>query len=199
MNLKTCILVIGILYWNFALGQNKKPEAEFKKTCIALVEHFAKKNIAGINKYINPEIGVYIITRPGAMDVLSHEKKFDPTESFPYSYPYNDTTQLKKYSLKYGTAPKFDCGTEKWNKKGFIADSSIKYKRISDLMRFRSKYEDDKYSKKDFDKICALEKNSRKIVFTDISEKRGLVFHLTFLNGKWYLYLIDTVVSDCGA
>src|ERR1035437_6238934 len=76
---------------------NKKTEAEFKKTCMVLADAFAKKNIAEINKYINPKTGVYVITRPGAMDVFKNEKKLDAKNPFPFQYPYSDTIHIKKY------------------------------------------------------------------------------------------------------
>jgi len=195
-HIATAVLAIATC---LAFGQDKKSETEFKKTCVALADAFTKKNVAEINKYINPKTGVFIISRPGAMDVFTNEKKLDAKNPFAFPYPYSDTIHLKKYPLKYDSAPKYDCGTEKWNKNGFVADSSTKFNRISDIMGFRIKYEEANYSKEEISKINAAEKINRKIVFTEIAKKHGLVFYLSFLNGKWYLTIVDTVASNCGA
>ncbi len=183
----------------FAFSQDKKTEAAFRKTCSEIANAFAKKNIAALNKYINPEAGVYVVTRPGAIDEFVNQKKIDAKNPFKISYPYKDTASVKKHLVKYGTAPTFDCGSMKWNKNGFVADSSGKFNRISEIMNFRTKNEGAKYSKEEIEKINTAEKINRKVVFTEIAKNHGLVFYLTFLNGKWYLFLIDTVEGDCGA
>ena len=199
MKLKNHITIFLALISCIAFGQNKKTEAEFRKLCSEIATAFAKKNSTAINKYINPETGVYVVTRPGAMDEFINQKKLDAKNPFKIKYPYSDTSAVKKHFVKYGAAPTFDCGSMKWNKNGFVADSSTKFNRISDIMNFRTKNEGAKYSKEEIEKINTAEKINRKIVFTLINKGHGLVFYLTFLNGKWYLFLIDTVASDCGA
>ncbi len=42
------------------------------------------------------------------------------------------------------------------------------------------------------------EYKSRRIVLS-ANEEKDLVFYLSYLNGKWYLTIIDTVTSDCSA
>ncbi len=200
MKLKKQITIVALLITSCtALGQNKKTEAEFKKMCSEIANAFAKKNIFAINKYINSQTGVYIITRPGAIDVFSNEKKLDVKNPIKPTYPFSDTSSVKKHVIKYGLAPKFDCGTMKWNQVGFVADSSTKYNRISDIMDFRTKYENEKYTKEDSIKKDSVEKHIRKVVFTEIAKNHGLVFYLSFLNGKWYLTIVDTVEGSCGA
>ncbi len=198
--MKKYIISAALLITNyFAFSQNKKTEAAFRKTCSEIANAFAKKNIKSINKYINPQTGLYVVARPGAIDDFTNQKKLDTKNPFKISYPYKDTSSVKKHFVKYGAAPKFDCGSMAWNNTGFVADSSAKFKRISDIMNFRIKNEGVKYSMEDFDKINTTENVNRKVVFTEIAKKHGLVFYLSFINGKWYLTIIDTVASNCGA
>ena len=195
-------ILLFVFIWTgfFSYAQKKtNPEAVFKKACSEIANAFAKKNIAAVNKYINPDAGVYIITRPGAMDAAVNQKKLDVKNPFTFAYPYKDTSQVKKHKITFGTAPKYDCGTEKWDKKGFIADTTTKYHRITDVLYMTGKYGGEKLSPEEIEKIKTLENSSRKVVFTGLCKGKGLVFYLSFINNKWYLLLIDTVASNCEA
>lgn len=184
---------------NPVFGQGKKSEAEFKKMCSEIVNAFAKKNVQAINKYLEPSIGIYVIARPGAMDVFTNYKKLDTKNPLLMKYPYKDTSMVKKHTVNYGTAPKFNCGSMKWDKEGFFADSSTKYIRISDIMYFRTRYENAKYSNEDVAKKDLAEKQMRKVVFTQIAKHHGLVFYMSFLKGKWYLTVVDTTEASCAS
>ncbi len=193
---KNCI-ALALLAPLFFFGQNKKAEATFKKQCTEIVTAFSKQNFKILNKHIYKGRGVYIITRPGAIDALTRYDSLD-AKAF-YFYPYKDPKGVKKYPLKYGASPKFDCGTEKWDKSGFIADSAKRYNRLSELMDFLSKNEMWQLDKAEYTLIKAQELQSRKVVFTELAKKHGVVFHLSLINKKWYITLIDMVASDCGA
>jgi hypothetical protein len=177
----------------------KKQEADFKKTCYNIAEAFAKKNIAALNKYIDLQTGVYVITRPGAIDQSMNYKKLETKNEWMQHYPYKDSVKITKYKLTYGNAPRFNCGDNKWDKKGFVADSSSKNDRLSSLLSMRSQYENEQHTSEEMEKVKTLEKNSRRVVFTEIAKGRGLVFHLALINGKWHLFIIDTVAGNCEA
>jgi len=192
------IFILSFVVLSFVgVSQSKKTEAKFKKMCSEIVNAFAKKNIAAINKYVNTQMGVYIITRPGAIDAFSNEKKLDTKNPINPVYPYKDTLSVKKHVLKYGAVPKFDCGSMKWDQEGFVADSSTKYSRISEIMDFRMKNEGAKYTPEDVAKKDNVEKQMRKVVYTEIAKRHGLVFYMSFIKGKWHLTIIDTVEGSC--
>lgn len=174
-------------------------EASFRKLCSEIANAFAKQSIKDINKYINPEIGIYIITRPGVMDNASHQKSLDEVKPFIIPYPYKDKSQIKKHKVVFGTSPRYDCGTEKWDKRGFIADSSTLYDRASAVYYMTGKYGGEKLAEEEMEKIKTLEKRSRKVVFTELKKGKGIVFHVTLMNGKWYLFLVDLVAGSCEA
>lgn len=183
----------------FLWSQDKKSEADFQKTCSEIANAFAKQNIAAVNKYINADIGLFIITRPGVMDACTHQKNLDEKKPFAIQYAYKDKSQVKKHKVTFGTAPKYNCGTEKWDKKGFIADSTTHYDRISNVMYMTGKYGGVKPSEEELNRIKGLESNSRKVVFTELKKGKGIVFHMIFTGGKWYLLLVDLVASSCEA
>jgi hypothetical protein len=191
-------LILFCVISSIAFPQSRKAEADFKKACYALAEAFAKKNMATVNKYIDTAIGAYVIARPGAIDYARREKKLDAKGSFPL-YPYKDSLKVRKYTLHYGPAPKYDCGEEKWNKKGFYADTaSGQNHRLTEVIDLGIKFNAEQHSQKELDQIKNMEKVSRKVTFTNLG-RSGLVFYLYYHNKKWRLLLVDTTAGDCSA
>jgi hypothetical protein len=183
-----------MLFSQFILAQTV--DKVFKKQCADIVTAFARQDFHALNKYIDNATGVYVITRPGAIDALNH---YDSLSNQAFShYPYKDAKGGKGVAIKIGTAPKYNCGDEMWNKRGFYADT-VHYKRIGELMDFLTKNDMGNYSVAEQNKVKDLENKSRKIVYTELSKKHGIVFYLTLINKKWRLTLVDAVASDCGA
>lgn len=180
-----------------SFSQSKAQEAEFRRLCSEVANAFAKNNMADVNKYINPEAGIYIIGRFGALDAITHEPKLD--EKKPFEVNYKDASAVKKHKISYGVVPKFSCGDMKWNKLAFIADTATKYRRLSDIMHFRVTNEGKTYTAAQIEAKDAVERNIRKVVYSSIAKKRGLVFYMSFLNGKWYLTVVDTTEGKCAA
>jgi hypothetical protein len=188
------LIIVFLLIGRLISAQTS--ESAFKKECVAIVTAFAKQDLAALNKYIDKRTGVYIITRPGAIDALNH---FDSLDNKAFaSYPYKDVKVAKGLTPKFGAAPKYNCGDEKWNKKGFLADTTHST-RMSELMDFLGKNGMGNFSEAELTQVKTLESKSRKVVYTELAKKHGIVFHLTFINKKWRLTLIDAVASDCGA
>jgi hypothetical protein len=180
-----------------AFAQNKKAEASFRKACTAIADAFAKQNFKTLNKYVHNETGVYIITRPGAIDALTHCDSLE-MKCFAF-YPYKDPAGAKKPAVKYGTAPRFSCGDNKWDKKGFVADTATRYHRVSELMSFLAQNQMGSYDAAKRESVNAMENKSRKVVHTGLAKNHGLVFYLTCIKGRWYLTILDTVASSCAA
>ncbi|MGZ3862311.1 MAG: hypothetical protein ACXVPN_03665 [Bacteroidia bacterium] len=187
-------LTVGPL---ISFSQNKAEEAEFRRLCSEVANAFAKNNMAAVNKYINADAGIYVINRPGAMDAITHESKLD--EKKPFVVNYKDASSVKKHKVSYGTVPKYSCGDMKWDKLAFVADSTNRPKRLSDIMYFRSTNEGEKYTAAQIEAKDAVERKMRKVVYSAIAKKRGLVFYMSYLSGKWYLTVVDTTEGKCAA
>ncbi|MGZ3866878.1 MAG: hypothetical protein ACXVC6_14150 [Bacteroidia bacterium] len=195
--MKRIILVFLTIGPLISFSQSKAEEAEFRRLCGEVANAFAKNNMTSVNKFIEPSAGIYVITRPGAMDVVSHEPKLD--EKKPFVVNYKDASSVKKHKISYGEVPKYSCGDMKWDKLAFVADSANKPKRLSDIMYFRSTNEGEKYTAAQTEAKDAVERKMRKVVYSSIAKKRGLVFYMSYLNGKWYLTVIDTTEGKCAA
>lgn len=191
----TSTLILSIFLMT-VLGQTK--EDDFKKACDDILQSISKKNAAGLNAYVSPALGVYVMHRTGAMDEWTNVKKLDG--QLPYSFETFtiDKKDLKKYTLKFSAIPAYDCGESIWKKRGYFADSTKKYKPVSEIIAFRKKYEHETVSKNVLNQVKMVENNSRKIVFTG-SKGDGVIFYLSYINGKWWLSILDAVTTDCSA
>ena len=180
-----------------AKAQDQK-ETDFKNTCTQILESLSKKKLSVLNSLINTTYGVYVLYRIGVPDEYELYKKLDGDRPFVLSEHPVSTKDLKKYSLQYGKLPSYDCGESVWNKKAFMADSAKKYKPVSDIVAFHTKYDGLKPGKKLKDAIKFIEQNSRKVIFTG-SKGDGFIFYMSYINGRWWLSIIDTVTTDCSA
>jgi hypothetical protein len=194
---KQIVAAVFLMSACLVFGQTQKTETAFKKACNDIANAFAKENIGAINKYIDADAGVYVISRPGAIDAFVNQKQLDKKKPFAIKYPYKDTSAVKKHAVSFAVAPKYNCGDMKWDKAGFVADTLTKYSRLSDLMNFLATNNGEKYTAAQIEMRDVVEKKMRKVVFTKISKNRGLVFYMSLLKGKWYLTMIDLTEGMC--
>lgn len=190
--------IASSLAFHGSVAAQDQKEKDFKRACSDLLKSVSKKQLAGLNSFVHPTYGVYVLFRTGAMDEYKNFKNLDGDRPFIFDEHPVTAADLKKYSMQYGKSPSYDCGDAVWKKRGYIADSSKIYKPVSDIVAFRLKYEKEKISKKDNEAIKFVEQNSRKIVFTG-SKGDGVIFFMSYINGKWWLSVIDTVTTDCSA
>ncbi len=190
-----------LLFQGQAQGQK---EIDFKKACDQVIQSISQKKLSLLNSNINSIYGVYIIYRSGVYDRYQNLKYINGKESFGtlegsvFDWTHISTADQKKFGLQYGKLPSFDCGESVWSKKGYIADSVKKYKPLSEIVAFEVKNEDLKPNKKIVSAIKYVEQNSRKIIFTG-SKGDGIIFYMIYLNGKWFLSVIDQATTDCSA
>lgn len=193
------IVALLIFCFSLSLAQAQPDkEAAFKKSCTKLLQAVSQKNLILINSLIQSEYGMYILYRPGAMDSYQHVEKLDGNYPFILANQTIAKTDLKKFTLKYGNLPKYNCERFVWNKKGYLIDSLKHFSPISEIVAFRIKYDQLMIGKTEDIRIHFMEDNSRKIVFTG-SKGNGFIFYMMYMNGQWYLSMIDLVTTDCSA
>ena len=170
-------------------------EQDFKKVLRAVVLGFSKQDSIAVEKYINKDIGVYQLDRIGIFDHYNHFKAV----SFASSYPtvlLRNASRIQLLPLKYGSLPVYDCEKE-WSKKGLYVDTtSIDHLPSKICKDWNADAGHQPISNATIQFFRDLENKSRRVVLWD-NNKRELVFYLSYLNGKWYLTIVDNVTSDC--
>ncbi|GHE29170.1 hypothetical protein GCM10017764_09830 [Sphingobacterium griseoflavum] len=144
------------------------------------------------NALIHPDLGLYIIYRPGAMDTYEHVDSIDFKNPVPEHFPY--TTFENDYVLTFGEVPTYDCGGEKWDKLGFFCDTTKQANQLAEIAAFKQEF-------KEIDEAAVaaiknLEKDSYRVVLT---QDENLIFHVKKHQGAWYILVLDRAYGWCDA
>ncbi|SJN21101.1 hypothetical protein [Sphingobacterium sp. JB170] len=144
------------------------------------------------NKLVHPDLGLYIIYRPGAMDTYYHADSLDFENPVPRHYPYPTITN--DYPLSFQELPVFDCATDQWDKQGFIADTTKNADQLTYIAEFRHEFEE--VTDGELAQIKSFERGSYRIVLTS---GENLIFHVKKHEGSWYVIVIDRAYGTCDA
>jgi hypothetical protein len=198
-NGRHAVLNISLVIISFAtcFGQAAK-EQKFKAAIKEIVQAFSKQDSAKLAAFIKKETGVYQLYRPGVYDAFEHHKTLGFSDSV---YPKNlfaGAKSIQLLPLQYATLPAWNCEKNAWSKKGLFTDTTKISHLLSASCKYRNKYVPDNIPNQRIQSFYKLENVSRRIVLND-KNATELVFYLSFLDGKWYLTIIDNVSSDCGA
>lgn len=178
-------------------GSNSK-EQLFRQTLNAVVEAISQQDSLAVNRLIHPHQGLSLLYRNGVFDNIEQVDRISFSgEGFPWIM-LTHAKGIKKQTLKYGRLPVYSCDKESWSKKGCWTDTTKKSHLVSSICKTRNKLVPDHIPAKKINAYYTLENKSRRIVLVSDDELE-LIFFLSFIDGKWYLTVIDTVSSDCSA
>jgi hypothetical protein len=161
-----------------------------------VVVAFSKHDSATIAKFINKKIGLYQLDKMG---IFPHYNHFHTLSFSDPTYPqvlFKGAKGVKLLAFKYEKLPTWDCDKEVWSKKGLFVDTARTDHLLSEICKIRNKNKGTSIPKKTIWYFYDLENKSRRVVLVDHKGKE-LVFYLTYLNGKWFLTIVDNVSSDC--
>lgn len=161
----------------------------------AFVEAYKSKSNEKVNRLISPDLGLKVIYRPGVSDAFTHVKAFDFSNPIPSFYGY-ETVKNNAPKLTYSKLPSFDCGTEKWSKKGMFCDTLKHPTQLSDIAMFEKEFEPGKYSSAEIKAIKEAESTSYRVIVTT---EHPLVFHVQKYKDVWYVTVLDRAYAGCDA
>jgi len=144
------------------------------------------------NALIHPDLGLYIIYRPGAMDTYEHVDSIDFQKPVPEHFPY--TSFENDYVLTFGEVPTYDCGGEKWDKLGFFCDTTQQAHQLSEIAAFKQEFKE--IDEAAVAEIKNLEKDTYRVVLT---HAENLIFHVKKYQGTWYVFVLDRAYGWCDA
>jgi len=177
-----------------SFGQNPK-EKLFARTVKEVIISLSRRDSARLSNFIGKRTGVYILYSIGTKQTYKHLKTIGFSDSTYPNNPFYD--KVKFTSIKYGPLPTFDCGTEKWTKKGTYVDTLKIDHLLSRTAKWCNKNFQDKIPTKTISKFSDLEIKSRRVIVAVDYYGNELIFYLSYLNNKWVLTIIDKVTCDC--
>jgi len=190
----TLVLIICGLLFSCQTKENKN--GNLGSTIVQVVKAFKEKDAPTLNSLIPKDKGLIVLYKPGTMVKYGKTDRIDFEKRIPEYLPnYHFVSDFK---IKFENLPTYDCETMKWSKQGLYCDSINIDSLLSGTAVNLNKFVGDNIPESEIKSLMDLEKNSRRIVLSD-NEKGELVFYLTLINYKWYLTILDSVSSDCGA
>ena len=193
--MRSSIFLLSLLANSLCFGQITKEE-QFKTTVQKIVAAFSKQDSASVSKYINKEIGLYQLDRVGVFDHYNH---FTTVSFSDKTYPqilFTQSKNIQPLPLKYTRLPTWSCDKGAWSKKGLFVDTTRTDHLVSNICKDRNKLVPDTIPTKTIQFFYRLENKSRRLVLYD-NNGIELIIYLSFLNGKWFLTIVDNVTSDC--
>ena len=137
-------------------------------------------------KFINPSFAYFELSRNIDQKQIIIEKKLkieeinDDIESF----------DIKQEEAIFNCSP-FDDAYYGWNKEGVFLKSNEGLK-LSQLMKDKNLLNVNMYSNEEIKRAILIEKISYEVIVP-----YNIVFHLTLIDNKWYITLIDKLKTDC--
>lgn len=213
MKIRWMALVLGVSFFSSCTNAPKKNGVEEPKDSVAIVapstpeeqdelsevitrfaRAYVSKDQAKINALIHPDLGLYVIYRPGVSDTFVHVDSLDFSKPIPHYYDYEAVSY--DYVLAYDKLPVYDCGREKWDKLGFICDTTRHPNQLSNIAAFEDEFEEVKFSDDDLEKLEIAESKSYRVIIT---AEIPLIFHVRKYEGKWYVTTLDRAYAGCDA
>lgn len=144
------------------------------------------------NALIHPDLGLYIIYRPGVADTYQKVDRIDFNRPVPEYFPY--TTFENDYVLTFEKLPAFDCGEEKWDKLGFFCDTTSQAHQLTTIATFDQEFNGVRDT--DLAVIKQLESDTFRIILT---KDEHLIFHVKKYMNQWYVVVLDRAYAGCDA
>lgn len=158
----------------------------------SFVQAYIEKDNKRVNELIHPDLGLYVIYRPGAGDTYEKVDSLNFSTPFPPHFPY--TTFENTYQLAFDKLPEYDCGYDRWDKLGFFCDTTRQADQLSQIANFQ--YEFEEISQTQLEKIEEFEQHTYRVILT---KNENLIFHIKKYKGNWYVVVLDRAYGWCDA
>ena len=173
---------------------NVEQQNQLSEVITRFARAYASKDNLKANTLIHPDLGIYIIYRPGAADTFVKVDTLNFSQPIPEVFGYPDLNF--EYALTYDKLPAFDCGSEKWDKMGFVCDTTSHPNQLSNIAAFEDEFDEAKFSEEDLIQIERTEKESYRVIITS---EYPLVFHVRKYKGAWCVTTLDRAYAGCDA
>lgn len=158
------------------------------------VRAYASRDNGKANRLIHPDLGLYIIYRPGVADSFIRIDSLDFNAPIPDYYPF-PSLQIEHAST-FDQLPVFSCDDFTWDKAGFICDTSSHPLQLMQIALFENEFNEGTYSTTDIKYLEDKAKNSFRVIVT---AEDPLIFHVQYYEGAWYVTVLDRAYAGCDA
>ena len=194
---KLLVITCSMLFFSSYNLSASAPD-NLEATVIKVIRAFEQKDSATINQLIYRMQGLAIIYTPGSASNYEKVNDFSFDKPIPYYRPY-EYNAITDYKLKYEILPEFTCGAMGWDKTGFYCDTLRRNHSLSSIAKYITEYniavEDEAKMSVEIARFEEMERHSHRIILA--TDDADLIFHLTLIDGKWYLSVLDRGATEC--
>jgi hypothetical protein len=148
-----------------------------------------------LESYVDPERGLYVITRPGAMDDISWQADLSDLEAWEGDTWILDGLGDTSCELSEEMPP-LGCYAEEVYPSGCFHEPADGYERLTTIASFREQFEMDSYSDEQMEAMATTESQLHtRVALADAK----ITLYFGQVDGTWVLLLVDAAEQDCGA
>jgi hypothetical protein len=148
---------------------------------------FFNEDVQGVNAFIDPDLGVFIIENPGAMPKMTFVKDINGFKrEFRGESFFTIKERLQACDLKEESLPSFSCEGENGSGKGYSKEGCFS----GEDPQFE-KSEIYKYASLQPEELKQAEKMMKLIKTSVLQTSSSYRFHFGYINSQWRLLFID--------
>ena len=179
---------------NYLLNMPEINREEFTAIYNDIVQKINRKDYAGLNRYINPDNGFYVMINPGSsflpVYLDSIPTRLDELFSTGIFIYFDESIPFQPGNIKFGELPEYNCESGDWSAEGCFVQGVKTYSRIS-----RWEYSLLEYDDWVDESVQKLRRAESKIILRTVNTG-GFEIDFAFENGKWYIAAFD-LATEC--
>lgn len=160
-----------------------------------VVTAFEKQDAAALNALIDKEMGLTVVFRRGTFDELQTLPAINFAQPVPEHTPFPVPTSA---AVQFRALPTYDCEAAIWSQSGLFCDTTQRNTLLTTTVANRAEYGLDTLPPATVKAYADRETRTRRVIFAS-TDGKTLIFHLTQVQGRWFLTLLDRVTDDCSA
>ena len=172
------------------VNQNKIYEKELitqdlKNEVNQIAQLIKQNNLALLSsKYIHPINGYYEVTK------FEHKNIFEIKNNISNIDNLIDSFEIKIEKATFNCSP-LDDSLYGWDKEGvFLNSQTTPY--ITKIMEEANTLQVNRFKKEEIEKADFIEQTSYEVIIP-----YTIIFYITKIDNKWYITLIDNIITDC--
>ncbi|MDR1841466.1 MAG: hypothetical protein LBQ86_06035 [Holophagales bacterium] len=162
---------------------------------IKTIKAYQNQDEETLNDLLLKDFGIAFLYRPGVFDLMSVSDRISFDKPVPEYLSYGIGLEADyDYKVKFEKLPDFDCGDEgeiTWNKpNGIYCDAANTTKILSSRAKRLNELEIDNmtWTEEEIKRFEEIENKSHQVI---VMGEGVFNFYVTFIEGKWYLIVID--------
>lgn len=167
--------------------EREKVSKELLDDVLYIVFLLKQNNLADLNaRFIHPKIGYYEVYKSD----IGNKKSFKHLFAIEEISNSVDSFEVKEELVTFNCSPYSDAYYG-WSKDGVFLTTDIQ-PYLFEIIKNNNKNDVKKTNEEEYKILDLMEKTSYEVIVTN-----NIILHLTKIENKWYITLVDKLKTDC--